>query len=141
MPRLGQGTAQPRHGAPCSGRRGALTRTRTRNLTLSLSLSLSLSLTLTITLTLTLTITLTLTLTLTLTPDEAGARRAFRRALAIHPDYPDALYWLGRLALQRGELAQAEALLGAALERNAVHPEAHLFALTLTLNPNPNPKP
>ena len=131
MPRLGQGTAQPRHGAPCSGRRGALTRTRTRNLTLSLSLSLSLSLTLTI----------TLTLTLTLTPDEAGARRAFRRALAIHPDYPDALYWLGRLALQRGELAQAEALLGAALERNAVHPEAHLFALTLTLNPNPNPKP
>ena len=60
--------------------------------------------------------------------DEAGARRAFRRALAIHPDYPDALYWLGRLALQRGELAQAEALLGAALERNAVHPEAHLFA-------------
>ena len=127
MPRLGQGTAQPRHGAPCSGRRGALTRTRTRNLTLSLSLSL--------------TLTITLTLTLTLTPDEAGARRAFRRALAIHPDYPDALYWLGRLALQRGELAQAEALLGAALERNAVHPEAHLFALTLTLNPNPNPKP
>ena len=125
MPRLGQGTAQPRHGAPCSGRRGALTRTRTRNLSLSLSLTL----------------TRPLTLTLTLTPDEAGARRAFRRALAIHPDYPDALYWLGRLALQRGELAQAEALLGAALERNAVHPEAHLFALTLTLNPNPNPKP
>ena len=39
--------------------------------------------------------------------DEAGARRAFRRALAIHADYPDALYWLGRLALQRGQLLQA----------------------------------
>ena len=60
--------------------------------------------------------------------DAAAARAAFRRALAIHPEYADALYWLGRLAWMRSELPAAERLLGAALERNAVHPEALLFA-------------
>ena len=35
--------------------------------------------------------------------DAEGAREVFRRALAIAPDYPDALYWLGRLALMRAE--------------------------------------
>ena len=61
--------------------------------------------------------------------DAAAARLAFRRALAIVPDYADALYWLGRIALTHGgRPRQAEALLLAALELNSVHAEALLFA-------------
>ena len=62
--------------------------------------------------------------------DEAGARRAFRRALAIHADYPDALYWLGRLALQRGELLQAkEGMHGTCMH---VHVRMHVHMMRVT---------
>ena len=57
-----------------------------------------------------------------------AARTAFRTALSIHPQYPDALYWLGRVAFIEGRLSDAEPLLLAALERNGGLSEAHLFA-------------
>lgn len=39
------------------------------------------------------------------------AHAAFRAALRIHPEYSDALYWLGRLSLMRGQqLGEAERL-------------------------------
>ena len=56
------------------------------------------------------------------------ARRAFRAALRIHPQYCDALYWLGRLAFMEERPRDAEPLLLAAIELNAGHPEANLFA-------------
>ena len=60
--------------------------------------------------------------------DHVGARRAFRRALSVHPEHSDAVYWLGRLAFMEGRLGQGEKLLLASLELNAGHPEANLFA-------------
>ena len=56
------------------------------------------------------------------------ARLAFRAALTIHPQYPDALYWLGRVAFMQDRLDDAEPLLLAALSLNGGLPEAHLFA-------------
>ena len=56
------------------------------------------------------------------------ARAAFRDALRIHPTYCDALQWLGRMAFMEKREAVAEPLLLAALEINAGHPEANLFA-------------
>ena len=60
--------------------------------------------------------------------DRAAARASFRAALRIHPQYSDALYWLGRVAFIEGRLDEAESLLTATLQLNAAHPEAHLFA-------------
>ena len=60
--------------------------------------------------------------------DYPAARRAFRRALSVHPEHSDAVYWLGRLAFMQGRLGQGEQLLLASLELNAGHPEANLFA-------------
>jgi len=57
-----------------------------------------------------------------------AAHAAFRTALRIHPEYADALYWLGRLGVLNGELPAAERLLLASLELNLGHPEANLFA-------------
>ena len=66
--------------------------------------------------------------------DHSGAHQAFRAALRVHPEYSDALYWLGRLAFMRappnepGALGTAEKLLSAAIHFNQLHPEANLFA-------------
>jgi protein O-GlcNAc transferase len=44
------------------------------------------------------------------------AKEAYRQVLEIHPNHPEALYGLGMLAQQRGELQEAEKFLNAAAQ-------------------------
>jgi hypothetical protein len=65
------------------------------------------------------------------------ARASFRRALAIHPQYPDAIYWLGRVAFMEGRVKDAEPLL-------QVRPPRRLMRATraaVALPPLPSPLP
>ena len=50
-----------------------------------------------------------------------AAERSFRHALELSPQTPDARTYLGFLALQRNDLAQAETYLQAELKRDASH--------------------
>lgn len=60
------------------------------------------------------------------------AERIYQRLLAAQRDHPDALHWLGVLALQRGNAATAVELIGRALKIKPDYLEAHSnFALAL----------
>src|SRR5947208_1009102 len=48
----------------------------------------------------------------------AEAEAIYRQILGQEPGHPDALHWLGVIALQRGDVETAEALLRRAIEAN-----------------------
>ncbi len=55
----------------------------------------------------------------------AEAEEIYRRLLATEPEHPDALHWLGVLALQRGQYQAAIELIGKALAHRPEYVAAH----------------